>query len=315
LIAGVTGGTGFVGRLLVEQLVARGDRVRILTRRDDGDGATSPGIERVRADLAGPPGELAAFVDGLDVLYHCAGETRDEARMHATNIDGTRNLLTAAAGRIGRWVQLSSVGAYGPHPSALVTEDEPPRPAGEYEVTKTEADQLVSTRAAGSGFAYSILRPCKILGVGMRDRSLFAMFALARRGVFFYIGRPGAILNYVHVFDVARALVLAGGHPAASGRTYNLARQITVEAFAAAIARTLGVRPPWLRLPEKPVKLLARMTSWVPRNPLTMGRIRGLTSRVVYSSERIERELAYRFSVSVEQGLEELVAAWHGGLR
>ncbi len=314
MIAGVTGATGFVGRLVVEQLAARGDRVRILTRRDGGDGATPPGIERVRADLNGPPDELSAFVDGLDVLYHCAGETRDEARMRATNVDGTRNLLAAAAGRIGRWVQLSSVGAYGPHPTGLVTEDEPPHPEGEYEVTKTEADQLVSARAAASGFPYSILRPCKILGVGMRDRSLLAMFALARRGAFFYIGRPGAILNYVHVSDVARALALAGTQPAASARTYNLARQITVEAFAAAIARALGVRPPWLRLPEKPVRLLARMTSWIPRNPLTMGRIRGLTSRTVYSSERIERELGYRYSVSIEQGLEELVAAWRGDL-
>ena len=315
MIAGVTGGTGFVGRALVEQLVARGDRVRILTRQDGRDEPARPGVERVRAALNVPPGELSAFVDRLDVLYHCAGETRDEARMRATNVDGTRNLLTAASGRIGRWVQLSSVGAYGPHPTGLVTENEPPRPEGEYEVTKTEADALVLTEARTTGLDYAILRPCKVLGVGMRDRSLFAMFALARRGAFFYIGKPGAILNYVHVSDVARALVLAGTHPAASGRTYNLARQITVEAFAAAITRALGVRSPWLRLPEKPVKLLAGLTSWIPMNPLTMGRIKGLTSRVVYSSERIERELGYRFSVAIEQGLEELVAAWYGGLR
>jgi nucleoside-diphosphate-sugar epimerase len=315
LNVGVTGGTGFVGRSLVEQLAARGDRVRILTRRDDGSDSTLPGIERVRGDLVDPPSELAAFVDGLDVLYHCAGETRDEARMRPTNVDGTRNLLSAATGRIGHWVQLSSVGAYGPRPSELVSEEEPPRPEGEYEVTKTEADLLVSTRAPASGFSFSILRPCKILGVGMRDRSLYSMFALAKRGVFFYIGEPGAILNYVHVSDVTRALLATGTHPNAKGRTYNLARQIPVEAFAIAIARTLGVRPPRLRLPEKPVRALASLTSWIPRNPLTMGRVDGLTSQVIYSSERIVRDLEFRFEVTIEQGLEELAAAWHGESR
>lgn len=315
MIVGVTGGTGFVGRRLVSQLAARGDRVRILSRQDGGNESTPPGVAHFRADLGDPPGALAAFVDGLDVLYHCAGETRDEARMRATNVDGTRNLLSAATGRIGRWVQLSSVGAYGPHPLGLVTEDEPLRPEGEYEVTKTEADQLVSTRAPVNGFSHSILRPCKILGVGMRDRSLLSMFALARKGAFFYIGARGAILNYVHVSDVVRALIAAGTHPDANGQTYNLARQITVEGFATAIARALNARPPWLRLPERPVRVVAAMTSWIPRNPLTMGRINGLTSRIVYSSERIVRDLGYQYTVSIEQGLEELIAAWHGESR
>jgi nucleoside-diphosphate-sugar epimerase len=310
LIAGVTGGTGFVGRHLVEHLVARGDRVRVLSRQ--GSGPALPVVERCHGDLCGAPGELARFVDGLDVLYHCAGETRDEARMRATNVDGTKNLLAAAAGRIGRWVQLSSVGAYGSPRSGIVREDAPARPAGEYEVTKTEADEAVTGRSTAHRFTHVVLRPCKIMGIGMRDRSLYALFPLVERGFFFFVGKPGAVLNYVHVDDVARALVLAGTTGGAAG-IFNLARQITVEDFAGTIAQALGVRTPRIRLPEAPTRALAALTAWLPGNPLTAGRINGLTSSTVYASDRARAELGFEFSVSIEDGLRELVADWQAG--
>ena len=55
----------------------------------------------------------AEFLAGATVLFHCAGEVRREQAMHALHVDGSRKLAEAAAGRVRRWVQLSSVGAYG----------------------------------------------------------------------------------------------------------------------------------------------------------------------------------------------------------
>jgi nucleoside-diphosphate-sugar epimerase len=312
MIVGITGGTGFVGRRLVTMHVTRGDRVRVLSRNVSTALAGPQGVAFHAGDLAGEPEALQRFVDGLDVLYHCAGETQDETRMRIVNVRGAENLLAAASGRIGRWVQLSSVGAYGPLLPEVVTEDQPLRPEGEYESTKTEADHLVSERAGRGEFAHSILRPCKIIGIRMRDRSLYTMVSLVKRGLFFYIGRVGAILNYVHVDDVARALVLLGVNPACQGRVYNLAQQITVEAFAAAIAEALGVRPPRTRLPETMIRALAALTAWVPGNPLTVGRINGLTSATAYSSERICVELDFQFSRTIAFGLREIVAEWRG---
>ena len=307
---GITGGSGFVGRRLVDLHIARGDRVRVLTRKPEVDAALPAGIERHEGDLLGEPEGLRRFAEGLDVLYHCAGETRDEARMPDVNVQGTRNLARAAQGCIGRWVQLSSVGAYGPRRGGTISEDEPLRPVGPYEVTKTEAEQQVLRDAPRLGFSSCILRPCKIMGIGMRDRSLYGLFALLARGRFFFMGKPGALLNYVHVDDVARALLLCGTHPAASGRIYNVARQITVESFVSASCAAIGCRVPRLRVPEGPVRLLAALTAWVPRNPLTIGRIDGLSSHAVYSSERIGAELGFAFEVTIEQGLGELVEDW-----
>lgn len=307
---GITGATGFVGRRLVGLHVARGDNVRVLTRGGAVASDLPAGVARHTGDLLGPSATLRGFANGLDVLYHCAGEARDEARMADVNVQGTRNLVEAAAGRVGRWVQLSSVGAYGPRRTGVITEDEPLRPKGVYEVTKTEAELLVMAGANRFGFSCCVLRPCKIMGIGMRDRSLYRLFSFIAGGRFFYIGRPGALLNYVHVDDVARALVVCGTHPVAAGRVYNLARQSTVEDFVACAAAAIGCPPPQLRLPEGPVRLLARLTAWLPGNPLTVGRLNGLTSRLTYSSERVATELGFRFEKTIEQGVRELVEDW-----
>ena len=309
---GVTGGSGFVGRRLVERHLARGDHVRVLTRKPGNAAELAAAAERCQGDLLGDTEALRGFADGLDVLYHCAGETRDEARMADVNVQGTRNLSQAAAGRVKRWVQLSSVGAYGPLRSGTISEDAPLQPVGPYELTKTEAEQLLQRDASNLGFSCCVLRPCKIMGIGMRDRSLYGLFALLARGRFFFIGKPGALLNYVHVDDVARALMLCGTHPAASGRIYNVARQTTVESFVSASCAAIGCAPPRLRVPEGPIRLLAALTAWVPRNPLTSGRINGLTSRVIYSVEHIATELGFGFEVTIDDGIRELVADWRG---
>src|SRR5688572_24199991 len=111
-IVAVTGGTGFVGRRLVRELVARGDAVRVLTRDAARAAGLPPSVQVCAGDLASGtvPG---AFLEGVEVLFHLAGEIKRPAAMRSLHVDGTRALAAAAAHRIKRWVQLSSVGVYG----------------------------------------------------------------------------------------------------------------------------------------------------------------------------------------------------------
>src|SRR5437899_3581710 len=88
MVVGITGASGFIGSALVERHIAAGDVVRLLTRSPRA--VMSPRTVAMRGDLATPDGNLGRFVDGLDVLYHCAGEVRDPIRMRAVNVDGTR---------------------------------------------------------------------------------------------------------------------------------------------------------------------------------------------------------------------------------
>ncbi len=305
MIAAVTGGTGFLGRALVARLQRPGGfaEVRVLSRKARATGAA----RMFQGDLAAADAGLDAFLDGVSVVFHCAGELTRQADMRALHVEGTRRLLSAALrARVARWVQLSSVGAYGRALRAgTVDEVSPVAPQGEYETTKASADALV---AQAEALAPVILRPSSVFGPGMPNRSLFALIGALDRGWFFFVGR-GAIANYVYVEDVADALLSCGTAPAARG-VYNLSDDRPMEQFVGAIAGALGRPAPRLRVPEPVARAMAALLGAVPGFPLTASRVEALSRRVRYPPARIQRELGYSFGVSVEQGLQRLVADW-----
>lgn len=306
----ITGGAGFIGKKLVARLVERSDTVRLLTRSST-PSEKSPLVEVHQCDLlTAGVNELSAMLDGVDVLYHCAGQLKDPLTMRALHVDATHRLAEAASRRVGHWVQLSSVGVYGPLTEGTVTEDSELNPVGEYEITKTESDQIVVDAANKGSFSYSILRPSNVFGAGMTNQSLFGMIAMIDRGLFFHIGKPGASANYIHVDNVVEGLIRCGTMQPAQGRTYNLSDHCTMEEFVAIIARALGKDAPRVRLPEEPVRLLARLAGRFPGVPLTEARVNALTNRAIYSNSKIERELGYRHVISMQEGLLELVDFW-----
>ncbi|MEJ2673202.1 MAG: NAD-dependent epimerase/dehydratase family protein [Deltaproteobacteria bacterium] len=95
----VTGGTGFVGRSVVEELLAAGRQVRVLVRNPDHPALAGLAVEAVTGDLKDPE-SLKQAVAGCTNLFHVAADYRlwvpDPANMYAVNVDGTRQLLAAA---------------------------------------------------------------------------------------------------------------------------------------------------------------------------------------------------------------------------
>ena len=163
----VTGGSGFIGRRLVDVLHQEGHEVSVISRRAD---RTFPsGVRVVTCDLTSAECQLDEALDGCQAVFHCAGEIRDVAAMKALHVGGTQRLLAAAQRQAAQraqamhWVQLSSVGAYGHPPQyvnreRIVTEETPLQPQGEYEVTKTQSDELVVQAGKDGWLTYSIPR-------------------------------------------------------------------------------------------------------------------------------------------------------------
>lgn len=310
MIVAVTGGTGFIGKKIVERLVGRGDTVRVLTRGSP-ISEKSALLEIHKCDLVTVGiKDISSMLDGVDVLYHCAGQLTDTQAMQALHVDATRKLVEAASGRVRHWVQLSSVGVYGPVREGVITEDSALNPAGEYEITKTVSDRIVIDGAQQGGYSYSILRPSNVFGAGMTNRSLFGLIAMIDRGWFFYIGRPGASANYIHVDNVAEGLIRCATMPAARGRIFNLSDHRTMEQFAGAIAEALGRPAPRLRVPQSLAHLIGATLGSLPGFPLTRSRIDALTNRSCYPISRIQQELDYRHVITMEDGLRELVRAY-----
>jgi len=306
VIVSITGGTGFIGHKLVLRHLALGDSVRVLSRRSLSQTGMPDSVKLYQGDLS-RSSDLLSFVDGVDLLYHCAGEVHDELRMHSMHVDGTVRLINAATGRIGRWVQLSSAGAYGKRRDGNITELSELRASGIYEVSKVECENLVRTAASHSAFEYTILRPSNIYGVEMRNQSIFNLIAMIQRRIFFLIGKPGAIANYIHIDNVVDALLLVGKSSYANGQIYNLSDHLFMEQFVSIIADALSVPRPSIRLPEFPIRIGVKLLEVIPKFPLTEARVDALTGRAIYISDKIKSQLSYRQNISMEYGLNEIV--------
>lgn len=316
MIVAVTGGTGFIGRRIAQRHLALGHEVRVLTRNAATVERLLPGARACVTDLRNPDvAALGRFVIGADILYHCAGEIGDVSAMRAVNVCGTESLARVAKGRIGTWVQLSSVGVYGRAHSGVVTEALAPSPQNAYERSKADADAVVMEFAEQGAFPCTLLRPSIVIGADMPARWLSHMIDMIARGFFFYIGKSGASANFVAVDNVVEALAACArrasdGVPA---RVFNLSDWMTIESFVEVLAAELGCRPPSLRLPEWLVRGATSVAEWSGRTPLTSSRIDALTTRVRYPTERIESELDYRPRISLPDVAREIACAWKTG--
>lgn len=310
MLVAITGGTGFVGRYLVLENLEAGNSVRVLTRRSSSAVELPDAVKLYRADLTQDIEILPSFIDGADVVFHCAGENISEDDMYGVNVQGTRNLLDAASNSIGHWVQLSSVGVYGRCRDAVITEESPLRPVGAYEETKAEADRLVTEASTRHGVHCTILRPSIVFGPDMPNRSLVELAAMIKRRLFFFVGAEGASANYIHVKNVIEALMRCARVQHDRGRVYNLSDWCTFEKFVEIIAHCVGKTTPKLRLPEHPVRWIVRTLEVVPGMPLSSSRIDALVNRCKYPSTRIEQELHYTHKISMEEGIRESIASW-----
>ncbi len=312
----ITGASGFVGRALLDPLLQQGHDLTILSRKADPD--LPSGVSLLRGDLVAADCPLDQFVADCEVIYHCAGEIRDETRMRPLHVDATQRLLDAAfdeASKTGRnihWVQLSSVGVYGPPENGQgsdrsVTENTKINPVGEYETTKSISDERV-IKACGTGaMSFTILRPSNVFGKDMPNQSLRGMGAMIRRGLFFYIGRPGAIATYVHLDDVVAVLLRCALEARARGKIYNISNDCGLEEMVQGIATALGVSAPRLRLPEDLVRFAVWAVGSVTTIPLTLERVNALVSRTNYPTNRLQQELGYVFQKNVPESIREVL--------
>jgi len=179
-----------------------------------------------------------------------------------------------------------------------------------YGITKAQAERVVLEAAARGLVKACILRPSKVFSTEMRPRDLYQLIALIDRGWFFFIGEPGAVANYAHVDNVVEGLVRCATCPQAEGGIYNLSDWLLLEEFVAIIAVELGRRVPTMRIPETAARWMARLLRPIPLFPLTEHRVTGLVNRTTYAIAKIERDLGYAHTVTMKEGLQQMVRAW-----
>lgn len=198
MIVAVTGGTGFVGRQVIEALGQAGASVRILARRPVPDIEAS-GVAVVRGGLEDAKA-LSALADGASAVIHCAGVVAAPraADFHVANVDGTAAMLRAAHPS-ARFVHVSSLAARERHLSA-------------YAASKRQAEELV----AAAGRDAVVVRPPAVYGPG--DRATLPIFAQLHRGLLAAPAPRTARFSLIFVADLARLLARLALAPFVAGR-------------------------------------------------------------------------------------------------
>ncbi|WNV91622.1 NAD-dependent epimerase/dehydratase family protein [Umezawaea sp. Da 62-37] len=211
----VTGASGFVGRAVVAHLLASGHQPRVLTHTAPGP----EGVDAVHGDLL-DRAAVARAVSGVDAVVHLAGLGRvresfeQPLRYYDVNVGGTLNVLAA---RPERLVFASTGTVYAPSADPL-TEDHPRAPANPYSATKAAAEDAVAWAARAGLVGAVTLRLFNAAGGGDRDTTRVITRAVevaaGRVESLVVFGDGSAVRDFVHVRDVAAAVVLALGRSA-----------------------------------------------------------------------------------------------------
>jgi nucleoside-diphosphate-sugar epimerase len=319
----VTGGGGFLGGAVVRKLVARGDRVRSLSRSAYPE-LDALGVDQIQADLADADALQTATRD-VDTVFHVAakpGVWGGYTDFYHANVVGTRNVISACkANQVPVLVYTSSPSVVFDGNDMEGVDETVPYPQkyhAHYPRTKARAEQEV-IRAGGDSLKVVVLRPHLIWGPGdphMAPRIIERAKRLRR------IGKGQNRVDTIYVDNAADAHILAADalhkRPELSGRIYFISQDDPIPLWdmvdailaAAGLGPVKGSIPRWVAwsagaLLESAYRVLGlkgepQMTRFVANE---------LATAHWFDISAAKRDLGYRPAISTAEGLEKL-AQW-----
>ncbi len=256
----VTGGTGFVGSVIVSELAGAGNEVRILSRKPPE--TLSEGVRHVPGNVVTGEG-LDNFVDGVDAIIHLVGIIKEEGKnsFETVHYEGTVNIL-AAASRAGvqRYLHMSALGTRKGATS-------------EYHRTKWAGEEAVRA----SGLSWTIFRPSIIFGPG--DAFVNMLSNVMRwTPVMPVLGGGRSLMQPVYILDVAAAFITCLEPAQCAGKTYEVCgpQVLSLKEIIKIIAKVTDRKRIYLNIPTfllKPVAKLGdllRLSLPVTSDQLTM---------------------------------------------
>jgi uncharacterized protein YbjT (DUF2867 family) len=289
----VAGGTGFIGRRVVDELLARGHAgLRVMTR-DPARAPARPGVAYVRGDVSDPP-SLADATRDIDCVVHTVQfpnhpveNPRKGWTYEKVDGEGTERMVAAArANGVTRFIYLSGAGTR-------------PGRTEPWFRAKLRAERAVRE----SGMEWVIIRPSWIYGPDDRSMNKFVQFA-RWLPVVPVIGSGKEQIQPVSVFDVAKVVAAAVDTPEATNRVFELGvrEPLTMDEIIRTIMRVLGKDKPLVHQPAWLVKIPASVIQYVPNAPLSPGAVDFITMEAHADPTDAEQVFGIRLT-PLEEGL------------
>lgn len=306
----VTGGTGFIGEKLIQQLLNRGHQVTALYRSDKKkDALNLPQVNWIQGDITDEKC-LIEGMKGCEVVYHVAAYAvaweEHPGDFRKFNVQGTVNVLNAAlANNVQKIVVTSTAGVFGPSLQRIITEESKsvlPHFTG-YERSKAEAEQVILNEYVKKrGLNVVIVNPTRVFGPGPLNQSNSTTLLIKKyiEGQWHFLpGNGKAIGNYAFVDDVVNGHLLAMEHGKAGEKYILGGENITYQQFFDTLKRISGKQHWLIPLPLPVMLSLAHLLvlfhkiyrKFLP--PLTPAHVRKFNYNWEVSCEKAIRELGY----------------------
>ncbi|MFA6244043.1 MAG: SDR family oxidoreductase [Candidatus Hydrogenedentales bacterium] len=299
----VTGASGHIGANLVRALLERGDRVRVLVRKDV-RAIEGLSVERVEGDVS-DISALDKLIAGTDYVYHLAGKISlvpdRDGSVHRINVEGPRSVAEACLRHgVRRLVHFSSIHAFSEHPrDGVVDETRPlvdtsnPFP---YDRSKAEGERAIQ-EAVKRGLNAVIVNPTAVLGPwDFKPSALGSVF------LDLFAHRMPVLVNggfdWVDVRDICAGAMAAAEHGRVGEKYLLSGHHLPFPALTRIIENVTGIRMPRLVMPMWTAYLgipFAAMASRISGKPpkFTRASLHALWNHQRISHEKASRELGY----------------------
>jgi len=321
----VTGGTGFLGRRLVQKLVEQRWNVRALHRSPaDAERLRALGAEPIEGDLDRDP-VLSRGMRDAEVVFHAAAlftNWAPRAEFERSNVVGTGNLLAAAqTAKVKRFVHVGASGAYmgDGKPMIGVTEETPlAYPSwGPYIATKARAQELVLRADRPDGMRTAVVLPSLIWGPRMP--TLEGIVKDVSAGRFAWPNGGKQVMSTSHIDNVCHCTILAAERaPGARAYFVTDGEDHTFRKIITDLLSTRGVEPKGRDVPigvawglSAVMEVVWRTLRLRSQPPLTRQMVRMVGYDFTLSDQRARAELGYSPVVSWDEGIRAMRTEQH----
>lgn len=322
----ITGGTGFLGGALARRLQAQNHVEVTVTGRnvEIGRQFEQQGMRFVQAELS-DGSAMQQLCENQKIVYHCGALSSPWGRwadFYAANVIGSKHIIQGCFRHgVKRLIHVSTPGVYfNGQPRFNLTEDAPlPRQQNnDYTRTKLLAEQLIDA-ASADGLPVITLRPRAIFGAG--DTTIFPRLIRAiESGRLRVIGDGQTLTDLTYIDNVVDALLLCQHSDETTlGRKYNITNgePIQIWAMMNTLCQRLGSPPPSGQVPKWMAYAAAttleagyKLARPDREPPLTRYTVGLFSTSLTLSIEAARHELGYEPRVSLDDGIETVIADW-----